>query len=31
VVEFVARQVRVSPDALQGYEFSERTDRYQRA
>jgi len=31
VVEFVARQVQVSPDALQGYEFSERTDRYHRA
>ena len=31
VVEFVARQVQVSPDALQGYEFSERSDRYYRA
>jgi hypothetical protein len=31
VVEFVARQVQVSADALRGYEFSERTDRYHRA
>ena len=31
VVEFVARQVQVAPEAVRGYEFSGRTTEYHRA